>query len=67
MCNEIFIDRSKRTNFVAKWEMSISKKVKLTVSHTERQSLVFVVIVCLKVYLVQYIRFGKSGRCSELA
>jgi len=49
MCNEILIDRSQRTNFVAKSEISISMKVKLTVSHTGRQSLVFVAIVCLKV------------------
>jgi len=49
MCNEIFIDRSQRTNFVAKLEKSISKKVMLSLSYTERQSLVFVAIVCLKV------------------
>ena len=46
MCNEILIDRSQRTNFLAKLEISISMKVKVTVSHTERQSLVFVAIVC---------------------
>jgi hypothetical protein len=49
MCNGILIDRSQLTDFVAKWEISISKKVKLTVSHTEYQSLIFVAIVCLKV------------------
>jgi len=48
MCNEILTDRSKRTKIVVKWEISISRKVKLAVFHTDRQSLVFMVIVCLE-------------------
>ena len=61
MCNEIFIDRSKRTNFVAKWEMSISKKVKLTVSHTERQSLVLWSLCALKFIWSSIYGLGKVG------
>ena len=61
MCNEILIDRSQPINFVEKLEISISKKVKLTVSHTERQSLVLWPLCALKFNWSSIYGLGKVG------
>ena len=46
---------------MAKGKISISRNVKLTVSHIEGQCIVFVVFVCCKCKPDQHIRFGEAG------
>jgi hypothetical protein len=47
--------------------MSIFKKVKLTGTDSDQQSVVIGVFLCLEGKLDQEVRIGKYGHCCELA